>query len=254
MSSPNRTLQWARTPDGRALCFHEYGDPAGRPVFFMQGGPGCRLLSTTQRRLGYDELIAELGVRLIRHDRPGFGRFDRHRGRRMTDTAADVATIADVLGIGQFAVVGGVWRHRPRARHGREVARAGQPGGGNGARRSLRGGRARRLHGRDERAGPGLFRSNQERRRRDGPTSEPRTRSCGLGHPPTNRTRRGSSRRHARGWGAGSMTRSRTQALGASTWIRSVGRRRSGTTRTTRPSRSSTQNGSPRTSRAPSSS
>jgi pimeloyl-ACP methyl ester carboxylesterase len=51
--------------------------------------------------------MAELGVRLIRHDRPGFGRSDRHRGRRMTDTAADVATIADVLGIGQFAVVGG---------------------------------------------------------------------------------------------------------------------------------------------------
>jgi hypothetical protein len=66
MPSPDRTLQWARTPDGRALCFADYGDPAGRPVFFMHGGPGCRLLSTTQRRLGYDELLAELGVRLIR--------------------------------------------------------------------------------------------------------------------------------------------------------------------------------------------
>jgi pimeloyl-ACP methyl ester carboxylesterase len=107
MTSPDRTLQWASTPDGRALCFAEYGDPAGRPVFFMHGGPGCRLLSTTQRRLGYEELMAELGVRLVRHDRPGFGRSDRHRGRRMTDTAADVATIADVLGLGQFAVVGG---------------------------------------------------------------------------------------------------------------------------------------------------
>ena len=28
----------------------------------MHGGPGCRLLSTTQRRLGYDGLIAELLV------------------------------------------------------------------------------------------------------------------------------------------------------------------------------------------------
>lgn len=107
MTSPDRTMQWAGTPDGRALCFAEYGDPVGRPVFFMHGGPGCRLLSTTQRRIGYDELIAELGVRLIRHDRPGFGRSDRHRGRRMIDTAGDVATIADVLGIGHFAVVGG---------------------------------------------------------------------------------------------------------------------------------------------------
>jgi len=107
VTSPHRTLQWARTPDGRALSFAEYGDLVGRPVLFMHGEPGCRLLSTTQRRLGYDELMAELGVRLIRHDRPGFGPSDRHRGRRMTDTAADVATIADVLAIGQFAAVGG---------------------------------------------------------------------------------------------------------------------------------------------------
>jgi hypothetical protein len=39
MTSPDRTLQRARTPDRRALCFAEYGDPAG-PSSSCTTGPG----------------------------------------------------------------------------------------------------------------------------------------------------------------------------------------------------------------------
>ena len=100
-------MQWARAGDGRSMCFAEYGDPAGWPVFSMHGAPGCRLLLTAAHQLGLPDLLGELGVRLIRHDRPGLGRSDRQPGRRILDTAADVAAIADSLGIGRFAVVGG---------------------------------------------------------------------------------------------------------------------------------------------------
>ena len=73
----------------------------------MHGDPGCRLLLTKPLQLGLPDLLAELRIRLIRHDRPGFGRSDRQPGRHVADTAADVNAIADALGIERFAVVGG---------------------------------------------------------------------------------------------------------------------------------------------------
>jgi pimeloyl-ACP methyl ester carboxylesterase len=30
-------------PDGKRLCWAEYGDPDGRPVFLFHGNPGSRL-------------------------------------------------------------------------------------------------------------------------------------------------------------------------------------------------------------------
>jgi len=46
------------------------------------------------------------GIKLISYDRPGYGDSDRHAGRRVVDAAADVAAIADELGIERFSVVG----------------------------------------------------------------------------------------------------------------------------------------------------
>jgi pimeloyl-ACP methyl ester carboxylesterase len=51
-------------------------------------------------------VLYRLGIRLISFDRPGYGRSDRHRGRRVADVVQDVSAIADALGIDQFAVVG----------------------------------------------------------------------------------------------------------------------------------------------------
>ncbi len=88
-------------PDGRLLSYAEYWDPAGRPVFYFHGTPGSRL--------EHAPLPADVGlppVRLIVPDRPGYGFSSFQRGRRLLDWPADVARLADALGLDQFAVVG----------------------------------------------------------------------------------------------------------------------------------------------------
>lgn len=98
----DRTGQVASAADGRALGFAEWGDPGGMAVFSLHGTPGCRL-----NRNPHEELIRSAGVRLITYDRAGYGRSDRHHGRTVADDAADVAAIADHLGIGRFSIFGG---------------------------------------------------------------------------------------------------------------------------------------------------
>jgi pimeloyl-ACP methyl ester carboxylesterase len=90
-----------RLPDGRTLGYLDSGDPAGRAVFFCHGTPGSRLYHHP------DESIPQaLGVRLIAPDRPGYGLSTFQRGRTLLDWPADLAALADHLGIGRFAVVG----------------------------------------------------------------------------------------------------------------------------------------------------
>ncbi|GGT29486.1 alpha/beta fold hydrolase [Streptomyces purpureus] len=90
-----------RTQDGRELAVEHRGDPGGRPVFLLHGTPGSRLGPAPRTAVLY-----RLGVRLITYDRAGYGDSDRLPGRRVAHAAADVATIADALGIDEFAVVG----------------------------------------------------------------------------------------------------------------------------------------------------
>jgi pimeloyl-ACP methyl ester carboxylesterase len=53
------------------------------------------------------DLYERHGVRWVAYDRPGYGRSDPHPGRSVADAPADVAAIADELGLERFAVVGG---------------------------------------------------------------------------------------------------------------------------------------------------
>jgi pimeloyl-ACP methyl ester carboxylesterase len=85
----------------RRLGVRRWGPANGSPMFLLHGTPGCRLSA----RPSEDELN-RLGVRLITYDRPGYGLSDPHPGRSVADAANDVATIADALGIQQFAVLG----------------------------------------------------------------------------------------------------------------------------------------------------
>jgi pimeloyl-ACP methyl ester carboxylesterase len=50
--------------------------------------------------------VAQRGIRWVSYDRPGYGGSTPHPGRDVASAAADVASIADALGIGQFAVMG----------------------------------------------------------------------------------------------------------------------------------------------------
>jgi len=89
-----------RWPNGRSLAICQWGVPDGVPVFFLHGTLGGRLL---RHAAGEYE---RHNLRVITYDRPGFGRSTRHQGRVVADGAADVALIADQLGVGRFGVVG----------------------------------------------------------------------------------------------------------------------------------------------------
>lgn len=87
--------------DGRRLAWGEYGDHDGTPVLWHHGGLSCRL--DAQRG---DAAARAAGVRLIAPDRPGIGGSDRDPGRTVASWAADVAALADHLGLDRFATVG----------------------------------------------------------------------------------------------------------------------------------------------------
>jgi pimeloyl-ACP methyl ester carboxylesterase len=87
--------------DGRRLAYAEWGVHDGVPVFQFHGSPAGRL-----ERWGDDSALERLGVRLITTDRPGIGRSDRKRGRRVVDWADDALELADHVGAERFAVIG----------------------------------------------------------------------------------------------------------------------------------------------------
>jgi pimeloyl-ACP methyl ester carboxylesterase len=94
--------QTVEVADGRSVAYAEWGDVEGVPVIALHGTPGSRL-----GRPPDEDQIKKLGIRLITYDRAGYGRSERHRGRRVVDCVGDVAAIADHLGIGEFATMGG---------------------------------------------------------------------------------------------------------------------------------------------------
>lgn len=61
---------------------------------------------------------AERGIRWVSHDRPGYAGSTPRPGLDVASAAADVASIADALGIGQFAVMGHSGGGRTRWRCG----------------------------------------------------------------------------------------------------------------------------------------
>lgn len=79
----------------------EWGDLRGTPVFLLHGTPGSRLGPRPR-----DTQLYRQGIRLIGYDRPGYGSSTRLKDRRIEHAAADVARIADCLGIDEFTVVG----------------------------------------------------------------------------------------------------------------------------------------------------
>jgi pimeloyl-ACP methyl ester carboxylesterase len=95
-------LKTTTTPDGRRLAFAVWGDPDGFPVLSLHGTPGSRL-----GRWPREDLYRELGVCLVTHDRAGYGRSERRRGRTIVDEVDDVVALADHLGFEQFGAYGG---------------------------------------------------------------------------------------------------------------------------------------------------
>lgn len=82
--------------DGRTLHAYDTGT-GGIPVFWHHGTP----------QVGTPpEPLLDAGVRWVSHDRPGYGGSTPQPGRTVGSVAADVAAVADALGIDRFAVMG----------------------------------------------------------------------------------------------------------------------------------------------------
>lgn len=96
------SLRTTSTPDGRTLAFAVWGDADGFPILALHGTPGCRL-----ERWPDEDVYRRLGACMVTHDRAGYGRSDRRRGRRVADEAEDVLALADHLGFERFGVIGG---------------------------------------------------------------------------------------------------------------------------------------------------
>ena len=97
------TLERVRLGDGRWLAFERTGleDATAAVCFYFHGFPGSRL----EVRLA-GVAAREAGIQLIGVDRPGFGCSDPHRGRALLDWPADVAELADAIGVARFALLG----------------------------------------------------------------------------------------------------------------------------------------------------
>ena len=90
-----------RLSDGRRLGYRVHGPSDGRPVLFFHGLGTSRVICPTD-----DALAEQLGMRLIAVDRPGIGLSDRLPGRRLLDWPADIAHLADALGLDDMSIVG----------------------------------------------------------------------------------------------------------------------------------------------------
>jgi pimeloyl-ACP methyl ester carboxylesterase len=90
-----------RLRDGRSIGIASVGRDDGFSIIHCHGSGSSRLEVTL-----FAAQADAAGVRLISLDRPGVGRSDPKPGYRLLDWPADVAEVADHLGIERFAVEG----------------------------------------------------------------------------------------------------------------------------------------------------
>jgi proline iminopeptidase len=92
--------------DGHTLYVEECGNPDGKPVVFLHGGPGGGC-NARQRRLFDPE-----AYRIVLFDQRGCGQSTPHASVECNttwDLVADIEGIRDQLGIGRWQVCGGSW-------------------------------------------------------------------------------------------------------------------------------------------------
>jgi len=103
MTTPRRKpeTKYVQVGNERQIAYCEYGDPQGKPVFYFHGTPGSRY-----EPLFGDQAGKEYGYRIIALDRPGIGRSDYVKERKLLDWPQDVQEVAQQLGVSRFGVMG----------------------------------------------------------------------------------------------------------------------------------------------------
>lgn len=94
--------QFIDLKDGRKLCFAEWGNLKGKPVFLFSGFPNSRL---DGEFLHND--ASKIGMHVYTFDRPGIGQSDFQPKRKILDWPKDISEFADYYNIDKFCVVGG---------------------------------------------------------------------------------------------------------------------------------------------------
>jgi len=88
-------------PDGRVLAYTDLGASSNPLVLYCHGAPSSRL-----DLVAFEDALTALDVRVVSADRPGYGRSSPQAGHHLEDWPADVAALADHLGVERFAVMG----------------------------------------------------------------------------------------------------------------------------------------------------
>ncbi|KAL1410490.1 hypothetical protein Q8F55_004503 [Vanrija albida] len=109
-ASSSTDSQTITLPDGRTLGYATYGStkPSDPTLFYFHGYPSCRLEGEA-----LDQIAQKHGLRVVTPDRPGSGLSTVHPTStsgpppKVTDYPADMTYLADHLGVGKFAVIGG---------------------------------------------------------------------------------------------------------------------------------------------------
>jgi pimeloyl-ACP methyl ester carboxylesterase len=94
-------IQQITLPDGRSLDVMTGGGAGPMAVIAHHGTPG-----EGTKFSDWEDAVSARGLRLVGYSRPGYATSDRDAGRRVSDVAADVAALADALGIERFVTVG----------------------------------------------------------------------------------------------------------------------------------------------------
>lgn len=89
------------TRTGRTLEVREYGDPAGRPIFFFHG-----LIGSHHQASYVADRARERGLRIIAPNRPGVGASEYVVRASALEAVDDVEDLAELLGLDRFGVIG----------------------------------------------------------------------------------------------------------------------------------------------------
>ena len=87
--------------DGSVIAVEVAGEQGAAPVLFCHGLADSRLSAHL-----FTQAARELGLRLVAPDRPGIGRTDPRRLRRLVDWVEDAALVLDAVGAEPVALLG----------------------------------------------------------------------------------------------------------------------------------------------------